>query len=113
MAKENEKKAKDVVVFTDDGNGHHQPQTFQMCGLGVQFYSNRPIPDFEIMEFDLIVNDDPQHPENVHGTGTVVCCQKVNDKPGKYHVWLKFLDMPETTCTKISYIARKGKHLCT
>jgi hypothetical protein len=113
MAKENEKILKDVVVFTDDGQGCLQPQTFQMCGLGVQFYSERSIAEFEIMEFDLMVNDDPKNPENVHCTGAVVRCQQVNDETGKYRVWLKFIDTPESTCSKITCIARKGKHLCT
>jgi hypothetical protein len=103
----------DVVVFTENGNGVLQPQTFQMCGLGVQFYSERNIPEFEIMEFDLQVNDDPANPENVHCTGAVVRCQEVNDTAGKYRVWLKFIDTPETSCSKVTCIARKGKHFCT
>jgi len=113
MAEENKKGMKDVVVYTDDGNGEIQPQTFQMCGLGIQFYSQRNIPEFEIMELDLVVNDDPANPENVHCTGAVVRCQEVEDEPGKFRVWMKFIDTPETSCSKIACIARKGKHLCT
>lgn len=108
-----EKSLKEVVVFTENDHGTLQPQTFQMCGLGVQFYSDRLIEDFEVMEFDLLVNDDPKNPENVHCTGAVVRCQEVNDSAGKYRVWLKFIDTPETTCSKVTCIARKGKHLCT
>ncbi|HMP91183.1 MAG TPA: hypothetical protein PJ991_13365 [Kiritimatiellia bacterium] len=113
MAEENQKGLKDVVVFTDDGKGTVQPQTFQMCGLGLQFYSDRKIDEFEIMELDLTVNDDPDNPENVHCTGAVVRCQEVNESSGRYRVWLKFIDTPETSCSKIACIARKGKHLCT
>lgn len=113
MAEENQHGPKDVVVFTDDGRGAVQPRTFQMCGLGVQFYSDRSIEEFELMEFDLQVNDDPANPENVHCTGAVVRCQEVNDPSGKYRVWLKFIDTPEKSCHQVACIARKGKHLCT
>lgn len=113
MAQAKNKHLKDVVVYTETGDGTLQPQTFQMCGLGVQFYSPRKIADFEVMEFDLQVNDDPKNPENVHCTGAVVRCQEVNEAEGKYRVWLKFIDTPETTCSKVTCIARKGKHLCT
>jgi hypothetical protein len=113
MANENEQALKDVVVFTDDGSGALQPQTFQMCGLGVQFYSDRKIAEFEIMEFDLKVDDDPANPENVHCTGAVVRCQEVNDSAGRFRVWLKFIDTPESSCSKVTCLARKGKHLCT
>jgi hypothetical protein len=113
MIQENTHAMKDVVVFTEDNAGALQPQTFQMCGLGVQFYSERSIPEFEIMDFDLKVDEDPNHPENVHCTGAVVRCQEVNEPSGKYRVWLKFIDTPETSCSKITCLARKGKHLCT
>lgn len=113
MAEENKQPLKDVVVYTDDGKGSVQPQTFQMCGLGVQFYSERPINEFEMMEFDLQVNDDPGNPENVRCTGAVVRCQEVNHKSGKYRVWLKFIDTPDKACHQVACISRKGKHLCT
>lgn len=104
---------KEVVVYTDQGEGITQPKTFQMCGLGLQFYTDRKINEFEIMELDLQVNDNPQNPENVHCTGAVVKCQEVNDPEGKFRVWLKFIDTPEATCDQVTCLARKGKHLCT
>jgi len=113
MDNEPAKPLKDVVVFTEDGKGSIQPQTFQMCGLGVQFYSEKNISEFEVMEFDLQVNDDPQNPENIHCTGAVVRCQEVNHKSGKYRVWLKFIDTPDKVCGQVACVARKGKHLCT
>lgn len=113
MAEENKLGPKDVVVFTEDGKGAVQPMTFQMCGLGVQFYSDRSIEEFELMEFDMQVNDDPANPENVHCTGAVVRCQEVNDPSGKYRVWLKFIDTPDKACNQVACVARKGKHLCT
>ncbi len=113
MNVENTQPLKDVVVYTGGEKGAIQPQTFQMCGLGVQFYSERSIEEFEIMEFDLQVGDDPDNPENVHCTGAVVRCQEVNDNEGKYRVWLKFIDTPESSCSKVACVARKGKHLCT
>ncbi|HMO05281.1 MAG TPA: hypothetical protein PKC67_12525 [Kiritimatiellia bacterium] len=111
--KESTKHLKNVVVIAEDESGHRQPQTFQMCGLGLQFYSNRRIPEFDVMELDLVVDDNPAHPENVHCTGAVVRCQEVNDPAGRYRVWLKFIDTPETTCSHITCLARRGKHLCT
>ncbi len=107
------KNLKDVVVITEDDTGQPQPQTFQMCGLGLQFYSNRDIPEFEIMELDVVVDDNAAHPENVHCTGAVVRCQEVNDPAGRYRVWLKFIDTPATTCSQVTCLARRGKHLCT
>lgn len=104
---------REVVVYTDDENGALQPRTFQMCGLGVQFYSSKPIDEFELMEFDLQVNEDPKNPENVHCTGAVVRCLEVNHDSGKYRVWLKFIDTPDQSCKQVACIARKGKHLCT
>lgn len=112
MKKPEDVKLRDVLVYHGD-EGSLQPTTFQMCGLGMQFYSNRVIPEFEVMEFDLQVNEDPSHPENVHCTGAVVRCQEVNDQAGKYRVWLKFIDTPDTQCAQVTCIARKGKHLCT
>ncbi len=113
MGQNKDASLKDVVVYTDDGRATHQPRTFQMCSLGLQFYSDRLIENFEIMEFDLQVDDNPENPENIHCTGAVVRCQEVNDPSGKYRVWLKFIDTPETTCGRLNCIARKGKHLCT
>ena len=104
---------RDVVVEFDDGCGVRQPGTFQMCGLGVQFYSDRRIPEFQLLEFDLHVDSDPRSPANIHCTGAVVKCREVNEPGGKYRIWLKFLDAPETTCSHLSCIARKGKHLCS
>lgn len=113
MPTENKPGPREVIVYTDDGKGSVQPKTFQMCGLGLQFYSDRLINEFELMEFDLKVDENPASPENVHCTGAVVRCQEVNHNSGKYRVWLKFIDTPDATCKQIACVARKGKHLCS
>lgn len=101
------------MVVIENAEGKTQPQTFQLCPLGVQFYSDRQVEEFELMEFDLKADEsNPDSDENIRCTGAVVRCQEVNEPDGKFRVWIKFLDAPEQTCEKLRCTARKGKHLC-
>ncbi len=104
----------EVVVFIQDSDGNRQPQTFQLCPLGVQFYSDRRIEEFELMEFDLHPAEESSGAADkpIKCTGAVVRCQEVNEDDGKYRIWIKFLDAPQETCDRLKCTARKGKHLC-
>lgn len=111
MAESGETSPEKVVVMVEGGNGITQPQTFVLCPLGVQFYTDHPLREFDLMSFELHPSDETTPP--VHCTGAVVRCQQVDAPEGRYRVWLKFLDAPEQTCEQLKCTARKGGHLCS
>ena len=55
----------EVLVFMNGQTALRQPPTFQMCPLGFQFYSDKPLDDFTLLEFDLQIPPEP---------GSEPCC---------------------------------------
>jgi hypothetical protein len=90
-----------------------QPDSFRVCALGVQFYSPRPFPEFEVLDFVIRIPDGNKRPENVGCTGVVVHCRKSElADAGKYRIWVKFLDLPETKIKRLKCISRLARLQC-
>lgn len=86
---------------------------FHLCPLGVQFYSGKPLREFDLFEFNLDMDKAGKKKANVpvKCTGAVVRCQPEKEK-SRYRVWIQFLDLPKDTREKIRCVSRNGKHLC-
>lgn len=102
------------VVVEVGGKTEAQPtETFNLCPLGLQFYSTRKLKQYDLFEFNLAVGGRARKAAQmpVQCTGAVVRCKKEKDD-GRYRVWIQFLDLPKATREKIRCVARDGKHLC-
>lgn len=107
------KTQKPVVVHVCDCDNKQPPETFRLCPLGVQFYSSKPMKEFDLFEFnlDLDAAGKKKSKSPTSCTGAVVRCEqeKENDR---YRVWIHFVDLPKTAREKIRCVSRSGKHLC-
>lgn len=103
----------DVTVYLGEEKGVSQPETFRCCPLGVQFYSERELATYEVMEFKL--NAPAGVPFIFSGpmtcSGVVVHCQK--DIPNdRFRIWLMFLDLPESVRSQLECMGKSGEFLC-
>ena len=103
----------DVLVFHgDEAEGVEQPGTFRCCPLGIQLYNRREIPLFELVEFTLelpAISGDPVH--TISCTGIVASCRRDADTE-LFHVYVKFLDLPESARLRLQHITQTLDHLC-
>ncbi|MDZ4200476.1 MAG: hypothetical protein U1E27_14470 [Kiritimatiellia bacterium] len=103
----------EVTVFVGSDQGVSQPETFRCCPLGVQFYSDKELPAYEVMEFKL--QTPPEGELNflasLECAGVVVHCQK-NPGEKRYRVWLLFLDLPENVRSRLHCFGKNGGTLC-
>lgn len=103
---------KNVYVFHgDDGQAVQQPNSFQLCPLGLQVFNRREVPLYELMEFTMEIPGAAGAAEHFTCTCLVVNCQ-FDEPSGLYRLWMKFLDMPESACSKIHQLTRTSKYLC-
>ncbi len=102
-----------LQVFVDDATS--QPsgsEPFTLCPLGLQFYSAKPLAEFDLMQFDVDVPPSATEPaERISCTGAVVRCAKVRDE--RYRIWIKFIDLPERARTRIHCASKDGQTLCS
>lgn len=107
------KTQKPVVVHVCDCDNAQPPETFHLCPLGVQFYSSKPMREFDLFEFNLDLGEVGKKKTRVptNCTGAVVRCQEEKEKD-RYRVWIHFVDLPKTAREKIRCVSRNGKHLC-
>ncbi len=105
------KKPDPVTVVVGRGQGIRQPDTFRVCPLGIQLYSKKSIPEFELLEFNIDVPGNNGTPEAIKCTGVVVHCRPEKESP-LYRVWVKFLDLPESERSRIQCVAKHSKFLC-
>lgn len=100
-----------ISVICESDTPVRQPDEFRVCPLGMQLYSNRPIPDFEIVDFTIKL---PGH----NGDSPTIACSGVvvHSRPekgnGSYRIWVKFLDLPDSERQRIQCVARDGDLLC-
>ncbi len=103
---------KPVTVVLDEQDAVKQPNTFRVCPLGIQLYSPKPLPEFEILEFDICIPElGGKKKEDIRCTGVVVRCAKDGD-PSLYRVWVKFLDLPEAKRNRLKCISENAKLKC-
>ena len=102
------------VVVEVAGKSESQPtESFNLCPLGLQFYSTTKLKQFDLFEFNLaIAGGRKKAGVPVTCTGAVVKCRREKNDP-RYRVWIQFLDLPKATREKIRCVARDGKHLCS
>lgn len=102
---------REVTVFVDHDHPQSQPATFNLCPLGVQFYSPQPMEEFKLLELDVDVNDDRGGTRKVTCKGAVVRCQR-EPEPDRYRIWVKFFELPEGAQESIRCAAKTGRLLC-
>ena len=101
-----------ALVYIGEGDCTHQaPQSFQLCPLGFQFYSCRPLEEFTMVDFALNIPGATDSNEPVKCTGAVVRCEQ-DKSNNRYRIWIKFLDLPDGAKEHIRCISQNGKHLC-
>ena len=103
---------REVNVFVDEDRPQGQPETFSLCPLGVQFYSEKPMAEFQLLDVDVEAKNAAGKPVRVNCKGAVVRCQR-EPQPNRYRIWVKFVDLPEKTRESIRCTARNGQHLCS
>ena len=103
---------KKVTVFLDDQQSVEQPASFRLCPLGIQFFSPKEIPEFEIMEFAITLPAEGKLKEKkVNASGVVVNC-KPEEGASQYRIWIKFLGLQDSVRDRIQCLAKSSKFLC-
>ena len=101
----------EVLVFMGNrAKSVAQPKTFHLCPLGCQFYSEKRLKSFDILEFSIDVPGQGRRLTKQRCTGAVVRCQR--EEKNLYRVWLHFLDLPKTSREHIRCVSKNGKYLC-
>ena len=103
---------REVRVFLDNGPADTQPGTFNLCPLGVQFYSPRPLAEFQLLELDVDTTDGAGKTAKVTCKGAVVRCQR-EPQPDRYRIWVKFIEVPPEAQERLRCTAKEGGHLCS
>ena len=83
-----------VTVVLDGDESVTQPDAFRVCPLGIQFYSPKPLPEFEILEFDISIPGKATAPARRSRAPESWSTAPEKDPPC-YRIWVKFLDLPE------------------
>ena len=105
-------RSRSVTVVIDERESFKQPENFRVCPLGVQLYSPRPLPEFEILEFNIsIPSKRGGQKEDIQCTGVVVRCAKDGD-PSLYRIWVKFLDLPEEKRSQLECLSKTSRLTC-
>ena len=103
---------KPVTVVLDESESVKQPNNFRVCPLGIQLYSPKALPEFEILEFRIsIPGAKGSKGENIQCTGVVVHCAKDGD-PSLFRIWVKFLDLPEAKRNRLECLSKTAKLTC-
>lgn len=103
---------KPVTVVLDEHESIKQPDNFRVCPLGIQLYSPKPLPEFEILEFKIsIPATGGAKAEDIQCMGVVVRCAKDGD-PSCYRIWVKFLDLPEAKRSRLECLSKIAKLTC-
>ena len=101
-----------VTVVLDKRESVRQPGNFRVCPLGIQLYSPRKLPEYEILEFAIdIPRTKGNRKENIKCTGVVVRCAK-DSEPSLYRVWVKFLDLPKAKRNRLQCLSKTGRFQC-
>lgn len=102
-----------TVVVGDRKKGIRQPDTFRVCPLGLQFYSQKKLPEFELVEFkiDIPGPNGSKRTEKITCTGVVVHC-RMDKETSLYRVWIKFIDLPDSKRNRIRCVAKDSSFLC-
>ena len=103
---------KGMIVFGGDHRGIKGSKSVELCPLGLQFYSTKPMLHCTLLEFNIDLPGRGKARHQVKCTGAVVKCEteKKAEKKGKlYRVWIKFLDIPAAASRRIHSISKHGK----
>lgn len=101
-----------VTVVLDGQESVRQPACFRLCPLGLQFYSPKALPEFEVVEFTLnIPARGGSKEEVVNCSGVVVHCRQEKDS-ALFRVWVKFVDLPESKRKRLQCVAETSDFLC-
>jgi hypothetical protein len=104
--------SKPVTVVLGERESVKQPRDFRVCPLGIQLYSPKPLPEFEVLEFKIsIPGAKGSKAEDIQCTGVVVHCAKDGD-PSLYRIWVKFLDLPEAKKNQLECLSKTAKLKC-
>ena len=100
-----------ATVILGDGAAIAQPQNFQLCPLGLQYYAPKPIDECCIIDFDLDLPGNNQEAERIQCSGIVAHCRE-EEAQSMYRIWVKFLDLPERAKERIKCVACDSNLLC-
>jgi hypothetical protein len=100
-----------TVLVGSQKKGVKQPDTFRVCPLGIQLYSRKNLPEFELIEFRIQIPGKNGASEDVACTGVVVH-SRLDKETQLYRVWIKFIDLPESKRNRIQCVAKESSFLC-
>jgi len=89
-----------------------QPNNFRVCPLGIQLYSPKKIPEFEILELKISISDRyVGKNKDIQCSGVVVRCARHGDR-SLYRIWVKFLDLPQAKRNQLECLSKTEKLKC-
>lgn len=103
----------DIVVFLGgEDEGVKQPDTFQCCPLGLQFYTRQPVSENQLMELQFALPRENDAPETVACTGLVAQCSRTTPESDLYRVWIAFLNLEKDIQERIQQLAVSQRLTC-
>lgn len=109
--KKNHRRIAPVDVCLDRHSICSQADDFRLCPLGMQMQSQKPLAQFQMLEFTLNVCDNGQGHRDISCCGVVVNCQP-EKQAGSYRIWIKFLDLAKDDAEYIRSYSKKTEHTC-
>jgi len=92
-----------VLVYMGDDEATPQPCSFACCPQGIQLYTKRYVSEMRILDIRFRL---PGAADEISCSGVVVRCQ-LADNPSLYRIWVKFLDLPESSQQCLCSLARE------
>ncbi len=99
------------VVVAAGNNTEKQPETFRVCPLGMQLYSRKPLPEFEVLDFSIQLGDSGNSSFQLTCQGVVVHSRPV--KHSELHrVWVMFEDLTEAQKQSLKRFSKDHSFQC-
>ena len=83
--------------------GVQQPHTFRFCPLGIQFYSPKPLDEFQVLNFKLKVTQPGNGASEINCNGVVVECR--GDRHTGYLVSLVLTGLSRQSQERLNMLA--------
>jgi len=98
------------IIVCQENDSTPQPDAFRCCPLGVQFYSKKDLPTYQVMELKLAPPGAKTDPLDVNG---VVVHSQLDPKYNLYRIWIIFVDLPDEIKKRLTCLSQDAHTLCS
>ncbi len=100
-----------LYLFHEDNDALLQPSDVCFSPTGFYVYSRHPVNLYQLLEFTLELPAGDQPAESLTCTCIVAKC-RFDGKLGLHQIWMKFLDLPASACSRIHELTKTSETIC-